>query len=432
MDNTNNESDNTPIPEDMKRKATEDRSKSEPPAKRPKTCSSPGSEPDVEGIQTNICIPSIQHLSKPEIFPSIYFLDECMFRKLKCQLPQTLPETPPEFTTLFDTHDDSLDLYFKGTQTYFPFILGARLWEDVKEWYCRKRGDDISKTKLYADTTLLLLVLEALGNLIPREAQNYYQKAKLLSAYLESRNVYSLRCFQAGLLIALYEIGQAIYPAAYITIGHCARVGHAMRLHEEESKYKTRGGFYVESKIRALGPVSEERRRAWWGLVMLDRAFGKNFKAECEKVVNLAGLVGGIVSSIDWRKINPLICHCFYEAAKVYSSFIHDTEKFGDAERKVFESKATLLMNTFQFYILIMMLIQKRMKRILPRIIGRNLSPEARTRRDFILAFMKGCGKANAMNIKESWQTNLSCRLDLRIVPFLPTFQGSRMAAMHD
>ncbi|CAG8973103.1 hypothetical protein HYALB_00007580 [Hymenoscyphus albidus] len=347
MDKTNNESDNTPIPEETKRKATEDRSESEPPAKRQKTCSSPGAEPDVGGIQTNIYIPSIQHLSKPEIFPSIYFLDECMFRKLKCQLPQTIPETPPEFTNLFDTHN-SLDLYFKGTQTYFPFILGARLWEDVEEWYCRKPSDDISKTKLYTDTTLLLLVLQALSNLVSREAQDYYQKAKLLSADLESRNVNSLRCFQAGLLIALYEIGQAIYSAAYITIGHCARVGHAMRLHEEESKYKIRGGFYVESKIRALGSVSEERRRAWWGLVMLDRAFAKNLKADCEKVDNLAGLVGGIVSSSDWRKINPLICHCFYEAAKVYSSFIHDTEKFGDAERKVFESKATLLVNVLK------------------------------------------------------------------------------------
>lgn len=47
----------------------------------------------------------------------------------------------------------------------------------------------------------------------------------------EQKNVVSVKLLQAFLLVALYEIGNAIYPAAYFTIGHCARLGYAMGIH---------------------------------------------------------------------------------------------------------------------------------------------------------------------------------------------------------
>lgn len=47
----------------------------------------------------------------------------------------------------------------------------------------------------------------------------------------EQNNVLSVKILQALLLVALYEIGNAIYPAAYLTIGHCARLGYAMGIH---------------------------------------------------------------------------------------------------------------------------------------------------------------------------------------------------------
>lgn len=58
--------------------------------------------------------------------------------------------------------------------------------------------------------------------------QDVYRTAKACFSYVEASNLFSIRLLQAALLIALYEIPNAIYPAAYLTVGHCARLGHAM------------------------------------------------------------------------------------------------------------------------------------------------------------------------------------------------------------
>ncbi|KAL6408671.1 hypothetical protein AUP68_07615 [Ilyonectria robusta] len=39
----------------------------------------------------------------------------------------------------------------------------------------------------------------------------------------------------AVLLLAFYEVAHAIYPAAYLTIGHCARLGHALGIHDRRN-----------------------------------------------------------------------------------------------------------------------------------------------------------------------------------------------------
>lgn len=69
-------------------------------------------------------------------------------------------------------------------------------------------------------------------------AWDMYQAAKDLLSRLEACNVISLRVLQAALLIALYEISNAIYPAAYLTVGHCARVGHVLGIHSKSAPQK--------------------------------------------------------------------------------------------------------------------------------------------------------------------------------------------------
>ena len=58
-----------------------------------------------------------------------------------------------------------------------------------------------------------------------------YGKAKQCYAYLESSGLTSFRVLQGLLLISYYEVANAIYPAAYLTVGTCARLGHALGLH---------------------------------------------------------------------------------------------------------------------------------------------------------------------------------------------------------
>jgi hypothetical protein len=62
-----------------------------------------------------------------------------------------------------------------------------------------------------------------------------YSVAKACYAFVESGNNFSIKVLQAGILIALYEISNAIHPAAYLTVGHCARLGHAMGVHQRSN-----------------------------------------------------------------------------------------------------------------------------------------------------------------------------------------------------
>lgn len=72
----------------------------------------------------------------------------------------------------------------------------------------------------------------------------------------------SLHVLQATIFIALYEMGHAIYPAAYLTVGACARYGIALGL----DKLMTDNSGFDTSLMEI-----EEKRRSWWGVLALDR-----------------------------------------------------------------------------------------------------------------------------------------------------------------
>lgn len=69
----------------------------------------------------------------------------------------------------------------------------------------------------------------------PNSAPQLYDKAKRCLQFLEGSGVMSIRLLQAFLLLALYETGNAIYPAAFLTVGHCARMGHALGIHDRKT-----------------------------------------------------------------------------------------------------------------------------------------------------------------------------------------------------
>jgi len=86
---------------------------------------------------------------------------------------------------------------------------------------------------------------------------------KSFYTYVEAQNGLSIQTIQALLLISLYELGHGIYPAVYLSIGHAARLGHAMGIHE-------RGVPQMLPRCTTW-TEQEERRRVWWGVVILDR-----------------------------------------------------------------------------------------------------------------------------------------------------------------
>jgi Fungal Zn(2)-Cys(6) binuclear cluster domain/Fungal specific transcription factor domain len=100
-----------------------------------------------------------------------------------------------------------------------------------------------------------------------KERGSLYQSAKTFYSEVESTEGLCLQVLQAGILIAIFEIGDAIYPAAYLTVGACARYGVAMGL--DKINQERMGGDHNHA---ASWMEIEERRRAWWGVLILDRS----------------------------------------------------------------------------------------------------------------------------------------------------------------
>ncbi|KAE9376398.1 putative fungal-specific transcription factor [Stipitochalara longipes BDJ] len=94
--------------------------------------------------------------------------------------------------------------------------------------------------------------------------QSGFQTQPDIHFYLEveGSSDFSISVLQAGVLIALYELGHAIYPAAFLTVGACARYAFALGINVK--------GTLNTRRVLTLVEV-EERRRVWWAIVILDR-----------------------------------------------------------------------------------------------------------------------------------------------------------------
>jgi hypothetical protein len=100
-----------------------------------------------------------------------------------------------------------------------------------------------------------------------KERTSLYRLVNNFHSEVESTEGLCLQVLQAGILIAIFEIGDAIYPAAYLTVGACARYGVAMGL--DKINQDRMGGDHDH----AMSWIEiEERRRAWWGVLILDRS----------------------------------------------------------------------------------------------------------------------------------------------------------------
>lgn len=129
-------------------------------------------------------------------------------------------------------------LYFQTIHHWLPFISKKR----IELGFALKEGPDLALFFL----TMKLVVTEPNQDTDPLTV---YSSAKDFSMKLQASGWVSLSCLQANVLIALFEFSHALYPAAWMTIGSCARYADLLGLGPSGDVLKLDGKIVCVVKI---------------------------------------------------------------------------------------------------------------------------------------------------------------------------------------
>ncbi|KAJ5620585.1 hypothetical protein N7510_004569 [Penicillium lagena] len=146
-----------------------------------------------------------------------------------------------------------VETYLMKIHPWLPFLSKRKLLGQVLSPLGNQRPDHVLLL------TAIKLVITAPGD-ESRSPAYYSIKSALLNA--ELKGILTFRILQALVLVAIYELGQAIYPSAYLTVGYCAKYGIALGINQTIDPNCGPRSSLVDS---------EEERRTWWAIILLDR-----------------------------------------------------------------------------------------------------------------------------------------------------------------
>ena len=194
-------------------------------------------------------------------FPCTFFLDSNAFEYLSYTYSKPKGTPPLNVMEILGNVAETqgmLDTYFVTVHKWLPIVSRMRLYQ-----YMSNIPIDLG-----SDMALLFLcmklVMEPPLDYPVLQPESLYQVAKSFLGVIESQNIFSVQVMQAAILLAAYEIGHSIYPAAYLSVCHCVSLGHFMGLHERKQapQLLPKCNTWTEQ---------EERRRIWWAVIVLER-----------------------------------------------------------------------------------------------------------------------------------------------------------------
>ncbi|KAK4075565.1 transcriptional regulator family: Fungal Specific TF [Trichoderma harzianum] len=194
---------------------------------------------------------------------AIYFIAPDIFHQARLDLPR------PQLSLIHRPHDAS-DIH-KISSTYFETV---HWWMPIvsRKGFFAKLLNPLqhSRAELCLLVTAMKLICSQADMPTPGDDANNivaYKRTKQMCFEMETSGNLSLRVLQAGILIALYETGHAIYPAAYLSVGACVRYGIALGIDKlvlESDGAHDGLQMYTQTEV-------EEQRPVWWALLLLDR-----------------------------------------------------------------------------------------------------------------------------------------------------------------
>ncbi|CZR55031.1 uncharacterized protein PAC_04917 [Phialocephala subalpina] len=230
------------------------------PYPTPSSSTTTGRSPNATApIQSAIASPIPPTSVVASSFPAVFYLDRDIFESCKVEIPEPNITIPTDVLRLIGQAADwnnTAGEYFATAHSWMPIISKKHFFEKV-----------LGKLELRAESALLILCMEIItwtpAGQDPRTSA--YRAAKHFFLDLEIAGLRTLQVLQAGILIALYEFGHALYPSAAVSIEACVRFGYDLGIDWNPSHPVKKPFSWIDA---------EEQNRVWWAIVMLDRIRG--------------------------------------------------------------------------------------------------------------------------------------------------------------
>jgi hypothetical protein len=190
-------------------------------------------------------------LQKTSIGP--YFVDSALFNRWRIELPRIdhwLSEKVRDIIHDVETIHNISELYFGTTHKWLPIVSQRQFYQAL-----------LPMSAQIPDLYLLSLCMKLMISIPDDACLRCYQVAR--DAITKGTSAVHLSMFvvQASILLAVFELAHGLYPAAYISIGISTRLATALRCDSS----------IIDPELRVLSHETEERRRIWWAVLVLDR-----------------------------------------------------------------------------------------------------------------------------------------------------------------
>lgn len=195
------------------------------------------------------------------VFPGSYFLDYDVYRNAQLWLPQINVLLSNEVRDYVNDSEFIVSQHFATTQSWMPLLSKKKMYHELANDKSQHPSDFII---LIYCMKLLMWWPPAHDGSAKRDGRTTaYLRATQLLFEAEGAGVLTLQLLQAKLLVCLYELGHSIYPAAYLSVGACARYGMALGIDKTNEDFQ---------RDLATDPIDlEEMRRCWWAVIIIDR-----------------------------------------------------------------------------------------------------------------------------------------------------------------
>lgn len=151
---------------------------------------------------------------------------------------------------------EMFEIYFRTTHSRLPVVSEERLLHGFAGIFTP------TASSLMALSLCMRLLLDCSSSSSDMAmASTPYILAKSIITFVEASHGPNLDTIQSQLLIAFYEIGHGIFPAASLTIALCAKAARNIGI--------TKRLFSKDNSRR--DSAAEENLRTWWAIHNLDR-----------------------------------------------------------------------------------------------------------------------------------------------------------------